>query len=132
MKLAKLIKLPFYQENHGDLVVAEGRNIPFKINRVFNVRQKKGDLRGKHAHRLCIQLLICANGALEVKCSDTKISETYVLDKPSVGLIIPPGVWADQKYLEDNTILTVLCDQPFDESDYIRSYEEFILFKQNT
>ena len=77
-------------------------------------------------------MLICANGALEVKCSDTKISETYVLDKPSLGLIIHPGVWADQRYLEDNTILTVLCDQPFDESDYIRSYEEFILFKQNT
>ena len=132
MKLVKLIELPYHKENNGDLVVVEGEIIPFSIKRVFNVRQQKGDIRGKHAHLHCSQLLICTNGAVEVKCDDSRTTEIYVLDKPNFGLFIPPGIWADQKYIENNTILTVLCDRPFEEADYVRNYDDFKLFsKQN-
>ena len=132
MKLVKLIELPYLKENNGDLVVVEGEIIPFSIKRVFNVRQQKGDIRGKHAHRHCSQLLICTNGAVEVKCDNSRTNEIYVLDKPNFGLFIPPGIWADQKYIENNTILTVLCDRLFEEADYLRTYEDFKLFsKQN-
>ena len=132
MKLVKLIELPYLKENNGDLVVVEGEIIPFSIKRVFNVRQQKGDIRGRHAHRHCSQLLICTNGTVEVKCDDSSTNELYVLDKPNFGLFIPPGIWADQKYLENNTILTVLCDRSFEEADYLRNYEDFKLFsKQN-
>ena len=132
MKLVKLIELPYLKENNGDLVVVEGEIIPFSIKRVFNVRQQKGDIRGKHANLHCSQLLICTNGAVEVKCDDSRTTEIYVLDKPNFGLFIPPGIWADQKYIENNTILTVLCDRPFEEADYLRNYEDFKLFsKQN-
>jgi dTDP-4-dehydrorhamnose 3,5-epimerase-like enzyme len=132
MKLVKLIELPYLKENNGDLVVVEGEIIPFSIKRVFNVRQQKGDIRGRHAHLHCSQLLICTNGAVEVKCDDSRTTEIYVLDKPNFGLFIPPGIWADQKYIENNTILTVLCDRPFEEADYLRNYEDFKLFsKQN-
>jgi dTDP-4-dehydrorhamnose 3,5-epimerase-like enzyme len=132
MKLVKLIELPYLKENNGDLVVVEGEIIPFSIKRVFNVRQQKGDIRGKHAHLHCSQLLICTNGAVEVKCDDSRTTEIYVLDKPNFGLFIPPGIWGYQKYLEDNTTLTVLCDRPYEEADYIRNYDDFKLFsKQN-
>ena len=132
MKLVKLIKFPYLKENNGDLVVVEGEIIPFSIKRVFNVRQQKGDIRGRHAHRHCSQLLICTNGAVEVKCDDSCTTETYILDKPNFGLFIPPGIWADQKYMENNTILTVLCDRLFEEADYLRNYDDFIIFsKQN-
>ena len=132
MKLVKLIELPYHKENNGDLVVVEGEIIPFSIKRVFNVRQQKGDIRGKHAHRHCSQLLICTNGAVEVKCDDISTTEIYVLDKPNFGLFIPPGIWADQKYIENNTILPVLCDPPFEEADYLGNYDDFkLFFKQN-
>ena len=132
MKLVKLIELPYHKENNGDLVVVEGEIIPFSIKRVFNVRQQKGDIRGRHAHRHCSQLLICTNGAVEVKCDNSSTTEIYVLDKPNIGLFIAPGIWADQKYLENNTILTVLCDRPFEEADYLRNYDDFkLFFKQN-
>ena len=130
MKLVKLIELPYHKEINGDLVVVEGENsvIPFSIKRVFNVRAQKGNIRGRHAHRHCSQLLICTNGAVEVKCDNNSTTETYVLDKPNIGLFIEPGIWADQKYIENNTILTVLCDRPFEEADYLRNYEDFKLF----
>ncbi len=132
MKLVKLIELPYHKENNGDLVVVEGNIIPFNMSRVFTVRASKGSVRGEHAHRHCSQLLICTNGAVKVRCDDTRTTEIYVLDKPNFGLFIPPGIWADQKYIEDNTTLTVLCDRPYEEADYIRNYDDFKLFsKQN-
>ena len=130
MKLVKLIELPYHKENNGDLVAVEGESnvIPFSIKRIFNVRAQKGNIRGRHAHRQCSQLLICTNGSIEVKCDDGNTNELYVLDKPNFGLLIAPGVWAEQRYMEDNTILTVLCDRPFEEVDYLRNYEDFIIF----
>ena len=128
MKLVKLIEFPYLEESNGDLVVVEGDIIPFNVSRVFTVRASKGSVRGEHAHRLCSQLLICTNGAVEVKCDDNRTTETYVLDKANFGLFIPPGIWGYQKYIEENTTLTVLCDLPYEEADYIRNYNDFKLF----
>jgi len=130
MKLVKLIELPYHKEINGDLVVAEGENslIPFSIKRVFNVRAQKGHIRGRHAHRHCSQLLICTNGAVEVKCDNSRKNEFYVLDKPNFGLLITPGIWTEQKYMKNNSILTVLCNRAYEESDYLRNYEDFKLF----
>ena len=132
MKLVKLIELPYLKESNGDLVAVEGESnvIPFSIKRVFNVRAQKGNIRGKHAHRQCSQLLICTNGSIEVKCDDGNTNELYVLDKPNFGLLIAPGVWAEQRYMENNTILTVLCNRPFEEVDYLRNYEDFKIFSK--
>jgi len=133
MKLVKLIELPYHKEINGDLVVAEEENsvIPFSIRRVFNVRAQKGHIRGRHAHRHCSQLLICTNGAVEVKCDDISTNEIYVLDKPNLGLLISPGIWTEQKYIENNTILTVLCDRRYEEEDYLRNYDDFKFFCKN-
>ncbi len=130
MKLVKLIELPYHKEINGDLVVAEGENsvIPFSIKRVFNVRAQKGNIRGEHAHRHCSELLICSNGVVEVKCDDSSTNELYVLDKPNFALLIRPGIWTEQKYIKNNTILTVLCDRPYEEADYLRNYDDFKLF----
>ena len=130
MKLVKLIELPYLEENNGDLVVVEGNIIPFNMSRVFTVRASKDSVRGEHAHRHCSQLLICTNGAVEVKCDDSRTTEIYVLDKPNFGLLIAPGIWTEQKYIKNNTILTVLCNRPFEEADYLRNYEDFKLFSK--
>jgi len=130
MKLVKLIEFPYLKESNGDLVVVEGEIIPFNVSRVFTVRASKGSIRGEHAHRYCSQLLICTNGAIEVKCDDSRTTEEYVLDKANFGLFIPPGIWGYQKYIKDNTTLTVLCDRPYEEADYIRNYDDFKLFSK--
>ncbi len=121
-----LIKLPHHFEENGDLVVMEGlTNIPFSIARVFVVRAPTGATRGQHAHKICAQLLTCPVGSVEVFCDDGHETVTYVLDHPNIGLLIPAGIWAQQTYKVFGSILTVLCDQPYDENDYIRDYEEF-------
>jgi dTDP-4-dehydrorhamnose 3,5-epimerase-like enzyme len=127
----KLIELPYFKESNGDdLVVVEGQSnvFPFSIMRMFSVRSEIDGIRGRHAHRRCTQFLICINGAIEVQCDDSIETRKYVLDKANYGLLIPPRIWAEQKYIKENTVLTVLCDRPFDESDYIRDYKEFLKY----
>ena len=34
-------------------------------------------------------------------------------------------VWSSQKYLEQNTIINVLCNELYDAKDYIHDLDEF-------
>lgn len=121
-----LIDLPHHFEENGDLIVMEGnKHIPFAIARVFIVRAPANEIRGQHAHKKCTQFLTCHSGVVEVICDDSENCVTYFLDKPNVGLMIPPGIWAQQKYLTDNSVLTVLCDRQYEAEDYIREYDGF-------
>ena len=133
MKSTKLIFFDYHKSVNGDLVVAEGHstNVPFSIARIFNVRAEKGSVRGGHAHRECTQLLICTNGEVKVTCDDGKETSIFILDKPNLGLMIEPGIWSEQMYIKDNTILTVLCDAPYNEADYLRNYKDFLTYKEN-
>ena len=127
MKSVKLIKFPTFKEDNGELSVFEYGNqfFPFSIKRIFNVKSEIGSVRGKHAHRLCSQLLICSNGAIEVLCDDSVNQNVFMLDKPNYGLLVPPGIWAEERYIEDNSTMTVICDRIYEAEDYISDYELF-------
>jgi dTDP-4-dehydrorhamnose 3,5-epimerase-like enzyme len=123
----KLIKFPIFEEDNGELSVFEQNfdAIPFLIKRIFNVRSEKNSTRGKHAHRLCSQLLICSNGSIEVVCDDAFDQKVFLLDKPNLGLLVPPGIWAEQKYIQQNSSMTVVCDRLYESEDYISDYDKF-------
>ena len=127
MKSVKLIEFPSFKEDNGELSVFEYGNqfVPFSIKRIFNVRSEIGSVRGKHAHRLCSQLLICSNGAIEVLCDDSVNQNVFMLDKPNSGLLVPPGIWAEEKYIEHNSTMTVICDRIYEAEDYISDYQLF-------
>jgi dTDP-4-dehydrorhamnose 3,5-epimerase-like enzyme len=131
MKHVRLIELDYYKECDGDLVVAEecSKSVAFSIARVFSVRANKGCTRGRHAHRECTQLLVCTNGEMNVICDDGSKTASYTLNKANYGLLIEPGIWAEQNYTKDNTVLTVLCNRKYNESDYIREREVFLKYK---
>jgi dTDP-4-dehydrorhamnose 3,5-epimerase-like enzyme len=133
MKSIRKINLNYQKGEDGDLVAAQGcsDSVPFSIARVFNVRANKGITRGRHAHRECTQILICSNGKVKVTCDNGSETSVYILDKPNQGLLIEPGVWSEQMYIDEHTLLTVLCDFPYDETDYIRNYDDFLKYKAN-
>ena len=123
----KLIHFPVFKEDNGELSVFEKSidGIPFHIERIFNVRSDKGSVRGQHAHYLCSQLLICSNGSIEVTCDDSFNKKFFLLDRPNYGLLVPPAIWAEQNYLENNSSMTVICDRPYEAKDYISNYKLF-------
>ena len=131
MELVKLIEFSLFKEDNGELAVFEENfeAIPFSIKRIFNVRSQKDSIRGKHAHRLCSQILVCSSGLIEVTCDDSINKEIFTLDKPNFGLLVSPGIWAEQKYLTNNASMTVICDRLYEADDYISNYDDFKVFK---
>ena len=108
------------------MIVVEGlKELQFTIARVFTVIGPKGSIRGQHAHKKCTQFLSCPYGKVEVLCKDEMNSVIYTIENPQSGILIPPGIWAQQSYIFENTILNVFCDMPYEEQDYIRNFEEY-------
>ncbi len=124
--VAQLVNFPKFVNKKGSLFVYEcGKEITFNIERIFSISANKDDVRGNHAHKNCVQLLICLAGKISVVCDNGLDIVTYVLDGGATGLLIPEGIWSKQKYLIDNSVLIVLCNRRYDDGDYIRNYEEF-------
>ncbi|WP_367362451.1 FdtA/QdtA family cupin domain-containing protein [Mesotoga sp.] len=112
----------------GTLVFFEAeKDIPFDFKRVYyTYGVKEGIIRGHHAHKALEQLLICVYGAIEVMCDNGEKNEYTVLDDPAKGLYVGPGIWHTIKWLRNDSVLLVLASEYYDESDYIRDYDEFI------
>jgi dTDP-4-dehydrorhamnose 3,5-epimerase-like enzyme len=129
-KDVQFLELPNHRHDNGELIVMQGgQQVPFAIARVFAVHAPLGATRGEHAHKQCSQLLVCMNGAVEVVCDDGVGHATYLLDRRNAALLIPPGIWASQKYRRVDSVLVVLCDRNYEEHDYIRDYARFREFR---
>jgi acetyltransferase-like isoleucine patch superfamily enzyme len=112
----------------GSLTVTEfGRDLPFVPQRVFFVYGVNSrDVRGEHAHRTCQQFLLCIAGSVRVIVDDGHERREYFLDSPARGLQMPAMTWGTQYDYSPDAVLVVFASQPYDETDYIRSYDEFI------
>ena len=58
-------------------------------------------------------------------CDDSVNQIVFMLDKPNYGLLVPPGIWAEEKYIEHNSTMTVICDRIYEAEDYISDYQLF-------
>ena len=110
--------------------VTNNENIPFDVKRVFYIYDiPGGEERGAHAHKECHQFLIAASGSFEVELDDGKNKRTITLNRPYFGLHIPPGIWAAEKGFSSGAICLVLASDKYDETDYIRNYEDYQFYK---
>jgi dTDP-4-dehydrorhamnose 3,5-epimerase-like enzyme len=111
----------------GNLVAIEaGRDVPFEIARVYYLYGTDTDVaRGFHAHRTLRQWAVCVAGSCTMLLDDGAAKETLTLDDPAAGVAIPPMVWHEMRDFVPGTVLLVLANQHYDESDYIRNYDDF-------
>lgn len=127
-----LIKFDEHADQNGVLHVYEcGNGVPFIVKRIFTVKAKSGDFRGDHAHKQCNQLLICLSGRIKVNCDDGESIKEYLLDNAGYGLLVASGTWAKQSYLDDDSIILVLCDRVYEKDDYIHDYEQYKRYIKN-
>ena len=103
-----LHRLPYVNDLRGNLSFGEVANqVPFEVKRyflVYGVASK--EIRGEHAHRSLHQFLICAvHGRCHVVADDGTNRQEFVLDSPTIGIHLPPMVWA----IDTNTPRTPLC-----------------------
>jgi len=129
-----IIELPKIKNRAGNITpVNNNENIPFDVKRVFYIYDiPAGEDRGAHAHKECHQFIIAASGSFEIEMDDGINKRTVTFNRPYYGLHIPPGIWAAEKGFSSGAICLVLASNTYDEKDYIREYNKYILFKNET
>jgi acetyltransferase-like isoleucine patch superfamily enzyme/dTDP-4-dehydrorhamnose 3,5-epimerase-like enzyme len=122
-----LHRLPLVEDLRGRLTAGEFVDqIPFAPLRYFVVFDVPGkEVRGEHAHRTCQQFLVCLRGSVSVVADDGRASEEVELNEPTLGLYVPPMVWAIQYKYSADALLLVFASDHYDAGDYIRDYAEF-------
>ena len=121
-----------HSDRKGNLTVVEnGVTLPFYVKRVYYLFDVPGgEGRGAHAHRELEQLIIAASGSFTVTLDDGKSKRSFFLNRPYQGLYVKPGLWRDLVDFSSGAVAMVLASDIYKVEDYIRTYEEFIKFRQ--
>jgi dTDP-4-dehydrorhamnose 3,5-epimerase-like enzyme len=128
LSACRLLEFPKVPDLRGNLTfIEEPQHIPFAIKRVFYVYDiPSGETRGAHGHRTLEQVLICLSGSLDVSLDDGRARKIVHLNRPWLGLYIPPLIWASQGNFDPGAVYLVLTSAPYDEADYLCDYDEFV------
>lgn len=103
--------------------------LPFEIRRIFYLYDiPGGESRGAHAHKECHQFLVATSGSFEVLLDDGIRKRQVLLNRPDLGLHIMPGIWASEINFSSGSICLVLTSHEYNESDYIRNYEDYLKY----
>lgn len=124
----KLIELPQEEDTRGSLTyIYDNEHVPFLIRRVFYIYDvPAGKDRGAHAHRECWEFIVAASGALEVYLNDGKSEKIVTLNRPYHGLLVPPGIWAQEQAFTTGALCLVLASHPYSAEDYIRDFDCYL------
>lgn len=112
----------------GTLSVFEGsHDVPFDIKRIYYIHgAPKGTHRGGHAHKALRQVLWCPYGSIRIRLDNGREKADVLLDSPDKGLIVEHYMWREMIWEKKDSVLCVAADSYYDESDYIRDYDEFL------
>ena len=65
-----------------------------------------------------------------MKINDGKKFKVFNLNKPHKALLIVPGIWREIDNFSSGSVCLVLASNVYNESDYIRNFEDFLAFKK--
>lgn len=126
-----IYQLPKIKNRAGNITpIHNNVEVPFNVQRIFYLYDiPGGESRGAHAHRECHQFLVAASGSFEVLLDDGTTKKVVQLNRPDIGLHIPPGIWASEVNFSSGSICLVLASQKYNEDDYIRLYDDYLKYR---
>lgn len=112
----------------GNLSVVQSQDtVPFDIKRVFYIYDVPGgESRGGHAHREIYQFVVALSGSFSITLDDGKNKRTILLNRPYIGLLIEPGIWATLEEFSSGAVAMVLTSDHYNALEYINDYDEFL------
>ncbi len=124
----KFIQFQKHGDERGSLVALEDhKNIPFTIERIYYMYNTQEKVRrGLHAHKKLKQMAVVLKGSCRFMLDDGKEKIELLLDNPEQGLYIESFLWREMYDFSEDCVLMVLADSYYDETDYVRNYDEFI------
>ncbi len=125
---AKKIECRLIGDERGSLVICDGGiDIPFEPKRVFYIfGSDKMVVRGCHANRKTEFVLINVAGTSKVRIKNGRGDESvFVMDRPHIGLYIPPMIWKEMYDFSSDSVLLCLASEHYDAEEYINDYEKY-------
>jgi dTDP-4-dehydrorhamnose 3,5-epimerase-like enzyme len=128
MKKAKIIQLPKFEDQRGNLSFLEQQfHIPFQFERVYWIHDVPGgQIRGGHAFKVQLEFIIALSGSFDVVIDDGHSKQSFTLNRSFYGLYIPAGIWRHMENFSTNSLALVISSTKFDQLDYIYDYQEFL------
>ena len=132
MNHKEIFSLPKFLDRRGNLsYVEENNHVPFAIQRAYWIYDVPGgEARGGHAYRENEEFIIALSGCFDVVLDDGLEKKTYTLNRSYYGLYVPKGIWREMNNFSTNSVAFVVGSEPYDPSDYIRDYEEFLIWQR--
>jgi dTDP-4-dehydrorhamnose 3,5-epimerase-like enzyme len=108
----------------GYISIAE--KLPFEIKRVYWTYYAPHEvIRGHHAHKELSQVIFAVSGTIKFELENVRgVKQLFTLERPEMGLYIPRLHWRTMEF-SHNAVLLCLASEVFDESDYMRDYNDF-------
>ena len=115
----------------GNITIVQSDSVlPFRVKRVYYLYDVPGGSeRGGHSHKVLQQLIVAASGSFDVILDDGAMKKTVHLNRPNYGLLIVPGIWREIINFSSGGICLVLASEKYDPVDYIRQYDDFLVWK---
>lgn len=124
---AQIIDFPKILDERGNLSFFQNSDqIPFAIQRVYWIYDVPGgEQRGGHAYRTQQEVIIALSGSFDVVIHDGLEEKRFTLNRSYYGLYVPAMMWRHLENFSTNSVAFISTDQPYNESDYIRDFQEF-------
>ena len=120
-----LIDVPTFTDERGAISVMD-KELPFQVKRVFWLHHiQEGKDRGAHALLDSNEIMVAVHGSFIVDLDDTEDRTSVLLDNPSKGLIIRPGVWFRTHSYKKDGVSLILAEEEYARDKYTYDYEEF-------
>jgi len=132
IKGVQLIELPKTKDIRGNLSFFENDNqIPFKIKRTYWIYDVPGgEYRGSHAFKDSTELIIALSGSFDLVLNDGKEEKRFHLNRSYSGLYVPNMLWRSLDNFSTNSVALVVSSHAYDETDYVRDFDEFKKIKK--
>ncbi len=122
-----IMELRHFSDVRGSLGVVEGGDLPFAIRRLYYLYDvPSGAVRGEHGHKRLEQLILCLHGRAEIILNDGETRYPFLLERPTQGLYVPPGLWRSLHFRASGSVVCVLASRPYETEDYIYEFEDFL------
>mgnify|MGYP001439019076 CR=1 FL=1 len=128
-----IINLPKILDPRGNLSFFENSNqIPFDIKRSYWIYDVPGgEERGGHAFKKSKEFIVALSGSFDVVLGDGENEIRYSLNRSYYGLYIPNLLWRRIENFSTNSLAFIVSSIPYDDTDYIRDFEEFKILRND-
>lgn len=123
----RIIEFPKIHDPRGNLSFFEFPNqLPFEIARTYWIYDVPGgEIRGSHAFKEQQEIVIAISGSFDVILHDGEKEIKFSLNRSYYGLYIPKMYWRRLENFSTNSLALIISNKGYDESDYVRDFEEF-------